>query len=179
MSSSTFRRWLAVSTAYTIVTLTAVHVEAQTVSRTKASASPEELHQAAAELHALHDRLGDAARLHQQSARLRSTDDPQAIECLALAAHLQLYTDRPLAARRTMEQAADRALSIGSVERAAQAFLEAAFIAQRRGDDGEVQRFAWRAYLLTASPLLTGEQRSAIRDRITRELPVVARAGRP
>lgn len=90
------------------------------------------LHEQAVALHAQPIRSADAARLHLQSAALRPTSDPQAVECLAMAAHLFNYAKRPLQARRTMESAAERALSTGDVKRAAQAYIEAAFLANKQ-----------------------------------------------
>src|SRR5687768_8528231 len=69
-----------------------------------------ELEQRAKALYVDPARASEAARLHRQSAHLRSANDPEAVESLAMAAHLFNYSKRPLAARNTMEEAADRAL---------------------------------------------------------------------
>src|SRR5215813_5689267 len=94
----------------------------------------EQLQQQANLLHADPARASESARLHKQSAHLRSAGDPEAVESLALAAHLYSYAGRPQAARQTMEEAAERALSMGNVLRAARAYVDAAFFADAQHD---------------------------------------------
>ena len=125
-----------------------------------------ELEQRARDLHADPSRAGEAARLHRQSAGLRSANDPEAVESLAMAAHLFNYSGRPLAARNTMEEAADRALALGDVFRAARAYVEAAFFADAQQDRVETTRLGRKALLLAGSSRLTDEERTSIRNRI-------------
>jgi hypothetical protein len=131
------------------------------------------LHEEAVALHAEPPRAADAARLHVASARLRGANDPQAVNCLAQAAHLYSYSNRPMAARKTMEQAAERALVMGDVARAARAYTEAAFLADKQGNESETWRLGSKAVLLANSPLLDGEQRSWVLSRISSKASLV------
>ena len=126
-----------------------------------------ELEKQAVELHAQPKRAYEAAQLHIQSASLRDLEDPQAVQSLAMAAHLLGYADRPLEARHTMEEAATRALAMGDVVRAAAAYTEAAFFAQKAQNKGELNRLGRKAILLSSSPLLRPEERQAILGRFT------------
>lgn len=113
-------------------------------------------------------RATDAARLYKDEARLRLHDDPAAVDQLLLAAHLLFIANRPLEARRTLEDAAERALGAGDVQRAALAYIEAAFVADREGNKAEMQRLGRRAELLSISEYLTPEQRQEIARRLRR-----------
>jgi hypothetical protein len=126
----------------------------------------EELQNQATLLHADPARAAEAARLHKESAHLRSASDPAAIESLALAAHLYSYAGRQSAARQTMEEAAERALAMGSVLRAARAYVDAAFFADEQHDRADTARLGRKALLLAGSSLLTADERSTITTRI-------------
>jgi hypothetical protein len=118
---------------------------------------------------ALHDqpvRYSDAARMYRESAALRAWTDAKAVEALASAAHLYNYANRLNDARRTMEQAAQRALARGDVVRASQANLDAAFFALKQGRQLEVDRLGLIAMRLADSPLINAEQRDLIMKRI-------------
>ncbi len=116
-------------------------------------------------LHAQPGRAFEAAYLHLRSASLRDPGDPAAVQSLAMAAHLLGYADRPLEARRAMEQAAERALALGDIVRAASAYTEAAFFAQKANSKDQVNRLGRKAILLASSPLLRAEERQAILGR--------------
>ncbi len=124
------------------------------------------LHEQAVGLHTRPPRFTDAARLHVASAHLRGNDDPQAVKCLALAAHLYSHADRQLDARRAMVQAAERALAMGDVVAAARAFTDAALLAEKEGNKAETERLGRKALTLASSPLLQPEERSRILSRI-------------
>jgi hypothetical protein len=118
---------------------------------------------------ALHDQLNrysEAARLHKESAALRSATDPRAVESLVTAAHLYHYANRLFDARKTMEQAANRALARGDVVRASIASVEAAFFAYKQGNLSQTERLGRKALKLAESPLLTPEQRAYIVNRL-------------
>jgi hypothetical protein len=132
-----------------------------------------ELQEQAVALHAQPARAVEAARLHKASAALRNANDPEAVQSLAMAAHLFGYAKRPIEARRTMEEAADRALAMGDVVRAAQAYVEASFFADKQKNRVETQRLGRKALLLAGSPLLPVDQRNAIMKRI-RSNPTLA-----
>jgi hypothetical protein len=125
-----------------------------------------ELQERAIALHAQPTRAAEAARLHKWSASLRDADDPEAVRSLAMAAHLFGYANRPFDARVTMEEAAERALAMGDVVKAAQSYVEATFFAQKQKKQSEIERLGRKALLLAASPLLAAEQRTAIMQRI-------------
>jgi hypothetical protein len=126
-----------------------------------------ELRQEAVALYDQPARAIDAARLHILEAKHRTTRDPEGVEALVMAAHMFNYAKRPLEARRAMEQAAVRALSIGNVTRAAQAYTDAAFLAQQRNNVHDMQRLGRKALWLSDSPQLSADQREAIRTRLT------------
>ena len=132
-----------------------------------------ELHERAVALHSQPARAAEAARLHRWSAQLRSSTDPEAVKSLAMAAHLFGYAKRPLDARRTMEEAAERALAMGDVARAAQAYVEATFFAEKLKNRSEIERLGRKALLLAESPVLATEERAAIMNRI-RSTPSLA-----
>jgi hypothetical protein len=125
-----------------------------------------ELQKQAVALHGQPARAAEAARLHKQSAYSRNRNDPEAVQSLAMAAHLFGYAKRPIEARRTMEEAAERALAMGDVVRAAQAYVEASFFADKQENRAEMERLGRKALLLAGSPLLAADQRDAIMKRI-------------
>lgn len=141
---------------------------AQTFLKSSSNNLPKaiKLHDEAVSLYPYPNRAWDAARLHIQEVNYRSASDPEAIESLAMAAHLFGYAGRPGEARRVMEQAATRALSNGDVDRAAQAYLQAGFFAQRETNSIEAKRLVEKAMVLTRSPSITTSVRDAIRERV-------------
>src|SRR5262245_65111269 len=162
------RRFIAIAIVSALAAVPA-RIQSQTVAmpeQISRMAHALELEQRAQELHPDLSRAGVAARLHRQSAQLRSANDPEAVESLALAAYLFSYAKRPLAARKTMEEAADRALAMGDVFRAARAYVEAAFFADQQQDRVETTRLGRRALLLAGSSRITEEERTSIRNRI-------------
>lgn len=118
--------------------------------------------------HQTNGRYTDAARLYKDAAKLKPRDDPGAVDDMMLAANLLFVANRPLEARRTLEDAGERALAAGDVERGARAFIEAAFIADKQGNKAETTRLGHRAELLSVSPQLTPAQRQEIARRLRR-----------
>jgi hypothetical protein len=57
-------------------------------------------------------------------------------------------------------------LAIGDVILAANAFVSAAYLAQRNSNKSDAQRLGRRALLLGESPLIDEQQRTAIRERL-------------
>src|SRR5687767_7120164 len=135
-------------------------VKTTTVSRADA------LLDSAAILHEHPVRYADAARFYRESAALRPWADAAAVEALAKAAHLYGYANRLTDARRTMEQAAQRALARGDVVRASIANVEAAFFAHKQGKTAHANRLGRAALQLAESPLITPGQRALIVDRV-------------
>jgi len=162
------RSFIAIAIVSALATVPA-RVQSQTATSAEQISSLThalELQLRAKELHADPLRASEAARLHRQSAHLRSANDPEAVESLALAAYLFSYAKRTLDARKTMEEAADRALAMGEVFRAARAYTEAAFFADEQQDRIETTRLGLKALLLAGSSRITEEERTSIRNRI-------------
>ena len=108
----------------------------------------------------------NAAKLHERSAELRDASDPQAASCLRTAAFLRYYAGGRRASADLMEKAAERAAEIGDVARAADSYVDAAYIAQELRESDRARSFARRAELLANSPLISETQRASIRARI-------------
>jgi hypothetical protein len=125
------------------------------------------LHAAAVTLSRQVGRLGDAARLHHQSAMLRSADDSLGFRCLRAAANLS-YVDHDLSnARSSMTQAAAQALARGDLVSAAHAYADAASVASEQRRKDEVWKLGRQAEVLAGSPLLSRGQRASILHRFT------------
>jgi hypothetical protein len=107
-----------------------------------------------------------AARLHERSAELRDESDPMAASCLRTAAFLRYYAGGRRASADLMEKAAERAAGIGDVGRAADSYVDAAYIAQELKEGDRARTLARKAELLANSPLITDVQRASIRARI-------------
>ena len=104
--------------------------------------------------------------LHQQSADLRHWKDPDAVSCLSLQGHLLHAIGKSAEARASFEDAAGVALARGELSSAADAFVDAAFAAEAQGRHTEAQRLARKAYDLTQSDELSGQDRRFIRSRL-------------
>jgi hypothetical protein len=125
--------------------------------------------------------LKKAAALRENAAGLRTAEDPNGIVSLYWAARDRYYSGDRKAARALMEQTADRAIAIGDVLNAATAYTEAAYISADLKDIAHMRTFVTKARLLSHSPMLTEEQRDALRTRLassTAPIGVVAVANR-
>jgi hypothetical protein len=142
------------------------------------------------EAHALHERaealrLGTirrndakrAAKLHLRAAELRGEEHADSYSCLWSAANLFYAAGSPSKAGEVMERAATQAATRGDVVNAANAYLDASFLASERQQPGKAVELARRADALTTSPLLSATQRATLRARITRASEVAV-AGR-
>ena len=167
-SSASFTQLFVALLAVALITLPS-RATAQTVnvkaSGTAAATRAEQLNRQAVALYSVPARAGDAASLHVQEVSLRAPSDPEAITALVMAANLYSYSKQPMTARKTMERAAERALAIGDVVTAAQAFTNAAFLAHESNNVSETQRLGRKAILLSESPQLSQEERTTIRNR--------------
>ncbi len=134
----------------------------------------EQVEKKAIALYAYPERAEEAAQLQRQAAGLRAPDDPKAVTSLVMSARLFSYAHRLPTACRIMEAAAERALGMGDVVKAAQAYVDAAFIAQEQGHGTQVTKLAKKAVFLTASPLLRAEEKAAIVARIQSSAQLVA-----
>ena len=106
-----------------------------------------------------------AARLHRRAAQLRG-DDPRAVESFRSAAWLYSSAGKLQIARRMMESAAERATAVGDVEQAANAYIDAAYIAIANSREDQVPGILARMHSVLSSPLLTAERRAVILDRV-------------
>lgn len=127
----------------------------------------DQMHARALAMHANPDRLQEAARLHRFEAKLRKEGDKRAFDCLSLASYLLIYSGRLKDARYVMEQAAQEATKRGDVLQAAQAYVEAAFIAEKQKKYSDVIKLADRARELSRAPGMTVAQRDAILNRLS------------
>lgn len=128
-------------------------------------ARADSIHESAELMAATSHRWRDAARLHQQSASLRSADDSLGYRCLTLAAQLSFASHDLSGAQSYMVAAAEQALARGDVEKAAHAYADAAWIAKERKNPGQVWALGRQAEILASSPLLSGPQRTTILRR--------------
>lgn len=116
----------------------------------------------------------EAAHLYQRAADLRGAG-PLAAANWRMAAWAYVGVQDLGNGRAMMEYAAECAASYGDVERAANAFIDAALIALADGRDDRVGLLVNKARMMTASPLLMPDQREAILRRIGDE-PGLVRA---
>jgi hypothetical protein len=138
----------------------------------------DELHDRAVALYGNVSKFRQAARLHVMSAEFRAPEDPRAATCLRDAALLTYYSKRREEAGELMERAADRAAARGDVVTAANAYVDAAMIAEELKRPDRHFELGRKGEILMSSPLLSEEQRAALRARITHERQV-ASAPRP
>lgn len=113
-----------------------------------------------------------AAREQVKAARELPSSDPQAARGLSQAGDLFYHAGHNGDALRVLEESGDLALQRGDVAFAADVFLKAAMVATHAQQSDRAARLVARAELMSASPLLSADQRQAILDRIER------RAGR-
>lgn len=106
-----------------------------------------------------------AATLFRRAAELRPEGDPTATEDLIYAARLSFYEGNERQAIRDFEAAGQRALAMGDVLVAANAFTDAAWIAQNRGYGERAYSLLGRARLLSNSPLITEDAREHLKAR--------------
>lgn len=107
-----------------------------------------------------------AAQLHERAAELRPAGDLERARDLRQAARLYYYAGEGSAARRTMVAAGDAALEAGDVIAAAETYLDAAFLYREAGQADQRNELVRKAHLLSNSPLLSAQDRSAILSRI-------------
>lgn len=104
----------------------------------------------------------EAARMLEEAAGLRTADDVRAVDDLIIAAAAHRWARERTAGRATYVRAGERALALGDVVRAANAFLCAAVIAHEQKDAAGAWELKTRAERLAQSPLLTDGQRKYI-----------------
>jgi hypothetical protein len=107
-----------------------------------------------------------AAGLYRRAAELRGPDDLQSADNLRLAGYLQFYRGRAKAAVASLTEAGEAFLALGDVEQAADAFIDGAWVANEVDMPVEAQELSERGRLLTRSPLLRVEERTALVRRL-------------
>jgi hypothetical protein len=134
-------------------------------------ASPDSVHASAVAMTQDFNRWREAAILHRQSAAMRQPDDSMGYRCLTTAAHLSYGTNDAASAQSDMATAAAQAMARGDVEKAAQAYADAAWLANERKQPEQARTFAKQAEVLASSPLLSGPQRNGILRRFVHTGP--------
>lgn len=124
------------------------------------------LHLAALELYETPARWEEAGELHEEAAKQLVKNDAGQFFGFSRAAALYLYAGETGRSRRAMEKAAEVAEATGDVLTAANAWVDAAFIAIAEGFAGKRREFVANARTLAASDLLPGDERAAILARI-------------
>ncbi len=107
-----------------------------------------------------------AAELFELSANARGVGDSRAVTCLRSAATLRYNSGNKRKGLGLMEKAGDRAIRLGDVVIAANAYIDAAVIAHELRQGARALELSQRAALLSKSPLLTADQRGALLERM-------------
>jgi hypothetical protein len=113
------------------------------------------------------NRRGQASRLLREAAELRPADDPVRVSNLREASRMSFHAGNLGQAATDAGDAARAALRQGDVLQAAHAYLDAAWMAVEAGDPARALASAEEAMILTASPLLSDEDREGIMGRVT------------
>lgn len=129
----------------------------------------ERLEEEAAALASFPHRWNEVVDLYRKAADVRPEGDPKALWDLRQAGRIAYYVGREETAVRILRRAGDTALAFGDVVSAANLFLDAAWVAHRRGDAPTVQTLKERARRLARSPLLDGADGTALRQRLAPE----------
>jgi hypothetical protein len=125
-----------------------------------------DLHQRAMELYEVPERWAEAADLHRRAAERLLDNDAGQYFGFSRASLLYFYAGELGAARRNMERAARVAEATGDVLTAANAWVDAAFVAIAEGYAGKKREFVAEARTLAASDLIGSAGRDAILERI-------------
>lgn len=124
------------------------------------------LHQRAMELYEVPERWAEAADLHRQAAEGLLDNDAGQFFGFSRASLLYFYAGETGMARRSMERAARVAEATGDVLTAANAWVDAAFIAVAEDYAGKRREYVAEARTLADSDLVSAESRAAILARI-------------
>ena len=107
-----------------------------------------------------------AAKLFEQAAAARPDGDAEKATALRKAAYLRYYSGDTRASGRLMEKAAEQSVVQGDVATAANAFIDAALIANERTEIDRALVLGRRAETLVRSPRLDETQRARLMGRI-------------
>lgn len=125
-----------------------------------------DLHQTAISLYELPQFWGLAADLHKQAAENLPRNDAGRFFGFSRAGLLYFYSGDFVDARRSMEDAAQVAEATGDAFTAANAYVDAAFVAIAEGYAGKKREFVNEARELAGSESLTAEEKAGILERI-------------
>ena len=129
-------------------------------------AAAEEMEQRAQDLLTAGRGWEEAAGLYLRAAELRGAGDLQSADNLRLAGYVHFYRGRAKAAVVSLTQAGETFLALGDVERAAASFIDAAWVAAQADMAVQAHDLGDRGQLLTRSPLLGAENRTALVRRL-------------
>lgn len=124
------------------------------------------LNRQAMELYETPSRWAEAAELHERAAKVLPKNDAAAFFGFQRAAVLYFYAGESAHSRKSMERAAEVAEATGDVLTAANAWVDAAFLAIAEGYAGKKREFVSNARALAGSDLLDDADRAAIIARI-------------
>ena len=150
--------------------LSTVEVEARRVSRENARA--DSLDARARTMYADARWHLDAARLHRRAGQLRG-NDPRAVSSFRSAAWMYSAAGDHALGRQMMEKAAEVAADVGDVEGAANAYVDAAYLAIASDRSDRVPSILGRMHAVLGSPLLPADRRTAILRRVG-DAPAIA-----
>jgi hypothetical protein len=167
MKPTTVQRFLLPAALFTSLALPSLASAQYRLPDLITVARADSLHLAALAVGRSMDRWRDAARLHRQSAALRAPEDTMGYRCYWEAAQLSYGKDDLSSARSSMVDAASHALARGDIVKAADAYADAAWLANQQHKPREVWKFGRQSEVLAASPLLSREQRETILRRFT------------
>lgn len=169
------QRWSMVSVAATVLLIGVAQaataqrllpsVEVNAPRASKENARADTLEAAAVILQEKPRHYLEAARLYRRAAMLRG-DDTAAVTNFRKAAWLFSAFGDNGAAQVMMEKAAECATRVGDVERAANAYVDAAVIAVASGRKDRLPSLLDRTQALLSSPLLSEDGRANIMQRI-------------
>ena len=112
--------------------------------------------------------LAAAARLYRRAAEIRGDGDIKSAENLHTVGYLEYYAGELQNAVVTLRSAGEAYLALGDVERAAEMFIDGAWVAASAGMIPEMHALRDRGMLLTRSPLLDAPERVALVQRLDR-----------
>jgi hypothetical protein len=143
--------------------LSPVEIEAARLETENARA--DKLEEYARTLYSTPRRIREVAQLHQRAAMIRG-DDPRAVDSYRSAAWAYSAARNNGLATQMMVKAADHAASVGRIEEAANAYIDAALLALADKREDKVPAMLSRMHVVLSAPLLPDERRSKILERV-------------
>src|SRR5690349_10227359 len=111
-------------------------------------------------------KIRTAAKLREEAASLRDDADVLKSASLYWAARDHYYAENTSKARDLMVDAAQHAMEVGDVIRAASAYTDAAFISADLKDVASTKLYATKARMLANSPMLSQVQKDDVLSRL-------------